>query len=62
MPVIINEFEVLDESSQGIRSDTAATQGENETLNQAKALPIVPHTIIRILRHQKERLARVRAH
>lgn len=59
MPVVINEFEIVDEPPQERRSAKDLTQ-ENEQAN--RVLRIAPHTIVRIIRHQKERLARVRAH
>lgn len=61
MPVVINEFEIVDEPPQESRRDEDLER-ENEQANQVEALLMAPHTIVRVIRHRKERLARVRAY
>ncbi|MBO0780142.1 MAG: hypothetical protein J2P37_15060 [Ktedonobacteraceae bacterium] len=58
MPVIINEFEV-------ITAPPSAKQGADQkpaAANSAGAPGPTAHDIEQVVRHQKERCARVRAH
>jgi hypothetical protein len=61
MPVVINEFEIVDAPPQVRPATGAETQQDkhNERMNREL---LSPYTLARVLRHQKERLARVRAH
>jgi hypothetical protein len=61
MPVIINEFEIVDRPAQGHSTDKGPSQ-ETQQAAQPKPSCMTPHKIVSTLRHQKERLARVRAH
>ena len=55
MPVVIREFEVVAEPQ--IRNDAGLT-----TQAQPGSTGPTPQDMVRIIRHQLERLARVRAH
>ena len=62
MAVVINEFEVVTDTTQGGRgsSGDGAEQGEARGTASASSAP-TPHDLRRILRRQLERLERVRA-
>ncbi len=59
MPVVINEFEVITQppasQAEGAKPPAASTPA---TLSSGPT----PHDVARVMRHQKERFARVRAH
>ena len=57
MPVIINEFEVVAEPQSKKTGDDKASTSQSQASTPAPT----PHDIQCIVRHQKERLARVRA-
>lgn len=57
MPVVINEFEVVAEPQPKKTGDETSSAGQS----QASTPVPTPHDIECIVRHQKERLARVRA-
>jgi hypothetical protein len=57
MPVVINEFEVVAEPQPKKPGDDTSSAGQSRA-----STPVpTPHDIECIIRHQKERLARVRA-
>jgi len=58
MPVVINEFEVVAEPQSAKSAADKAPAGSARPPNPAPT----PHDIQCIVRHQKERFARVRAH
>ena len=60
MPVVINEFEVVAEPPSTKASAEKATAAPSPT--GASTPAPTPHDIQCIIRHQKERFARVRAH
>ena len=57
LPVIINEFEVVAEPPTGGQGAT-----EPPPVNKPATTGPTPHDIERVIRRQKERSARVRAH
>ena len=57
MPVVINEFEVVAEPQPKKQTDDKASAGQSAGATRAPT----PHDIECIVRHHKERLARVRA-
>lgn len=59
MPVVINDFEVVNESAQGAprASGAAEEQGENQG-GSASAAP-TPNDIRRLMRRQLERMDRI---
>jgi hypothetical protein len=57
MPVVINEFEVVAEPQPKKTADDKAPTGQSSASTAAPT----PHDIECIVRHHKERLARVRA-
>jgi hypothetical protein len=54
MPVIINEFEIITEPAPPSGGETAAAQAPPPA-------PLHPEEVVRIVRRQQARLARVRA-
>jgi hypothetical protein len=59
MPVIINEFEVVAETPS---HEERGGGGESQGDEAAQAQGPTPQDIERIIRHELERVARVRAH
>ena len=59
MPVVINEFEVVTESQTLKPAEGTQT---SDTKRPGQMRGSTPHDIGQIIRHQKERIARVRAY
>jgi|KBSSwiStaDraftv2_1062776.scaffolds.fasta_scaffold1830899_2 hypothetical protein len=57
MPVVINEFEIVSEPAPAPRAESA-----NQESSQPADQGATPHDVENILRREKERLLRVKAH
>jgi hypothetical protein len=58
MAVVINEFEVITDAPRPTQQPGAQQPAQG----QSQASGITPYAVERVLRHQKGRIARIRAH